>query len=203
MPKTYAQQVHDYALKQFRLGYSAAEAARHMEKSTSLAGFDLPTRRTVENWFAKFKEEETIEEWSPEETPPEDARIVLAHWKRSVEWAIQNGFPLPIISKVLAQRLIWVHKVAPDIPLNLAWIVANSYFDSPNKAYWNLLLATKPWQSEKANAEFYRLAESLFGPPSGDLTTESRDDYHRRYPLGVTPFHLFGQSTEQPPQPDL
>lgn len=196
MPKNYAPQVHAYALERFRLGYSAAETTRQMEMDIRLAGFDLPTRRTVEHWFARFSKEETIEEWSPEETAPEDVPIVLAHWKRSVEWAIQNGFPIPVISRIQAHRLIWVHKVAPDIPLNLAWIVANSYFDSPNKAYWNLLLATKAWQSKEANDEFYRLAEALFGLPIGDLTTENREDYHRRYPLGITPFHLFGQSRE-------
>uniref|UniRef100_UPI002ACE37C9 hypothetical protein n=1 Tax=Anaerolinea sp. TaxID=1872519 RepID=UPI002ACE37C9 len=86
-----------------------------------------------------------------------------------------------------------------DIPLNLAWIVANNYFDSPNKAYWNLLLATKAWQSREANDEFYRLAKDIFGPPIGDLTAESREDYHRRYPLGVTPFDVFSQSREQSP----
>lgn len=198
MPKTYAPQVHAYALERFRLGYSAAETVRQMEIDPRLAGFDLPTRRTVEYWFARFGKEETMEAWTPEDTAPEDVPIVLAHWKRSVEWTIQNGFPMPVISKVLAQRLIWVHKVAPDIPLGLAWIVANSYFDSPNKAYWHLLLATKPWQSEEANREFYRLAKSIFGPPSGDLTIESREDYHRRYPLGVTSFHLFGAQESNP-----
>lgn len=200
MPKTYAPQVHAFARERYRLGYSAAETARQMEIDPRLADFDLPTRRTVEHWFTTFSKEETIETWTPEDIPPEDIPIILAHWKRSVEWAIQNGFPLPVISKVLAQRLIWVHKAAPDIPLNLAWIVANSYFDTPNKAYWHLLLATKAWQSEEANAEFYRLAEALFGPPTSDLTAESRDDYHRRYSLGVTPFDLFGRSNEPPSQ---
>lgn len=199
MPKTYAPQVQAFALERFRLGYSATETARQMELETRLSGYELPTKRTVEHWFAKFRQQETVEGWTPEDVPPEDAQIVLAHWKRAVEWAIQNGFPIPVISKIQAKRLIWVHKAAPDIPLSLAWIVANSYFDAPNRAYWDLLLATKAWQSKEANDEFYRLAEALFGPPVGDLSVESRDDYHRRYPLGVTPFHLFGQSREQPP----
>ncbi|GAP05906.1 MAG TPA: hypothetical protein DEQ80_11765 [Anaerolinea thermolimosa] len=198
MPKNYDTKVHDYAREKYRLGYSAAETVRQMERDTRLADFDLPTRRTVEHWFAKFSKEETTDEWSPEETPPEDARIILAHWKRSVEWAVQNGFSRPIISKVLAARLVWVHKVAPDIPLALAWILANTYFDTPDKTYWHLLLATKAWQSKEANDEFYHLAKALFGPPIGDLMVESPEDYHRRYPLGATAFYLFSQSREHP-----
>ncbi len=199
MPKTYAPQVWAYARERFRLGYSAAETARQMEADTRLAGFELPTKRTVEHWFARFRQEEAIEQWSPADTPPEDAQIVLAHWKRAVEWTVQNGFATPVISKIQAKRLIWVHKAAPDIPLSLAWIVANSYFDAPNRAYWDLLLATQAWRGKEATDEFYRLAEHLFGSPIGDLTAESRDDYHRRYPLGVTPFYLFGQEGKQPP----
>jgi len=47
----------------------------------------------------------------------------------------------------------------------------------------NLLLAIRPWKSEEANKEFYRLAEQFFGPPIGD--SNNREKYHRRYPPGV------------------
>jgi len=162
-----------------------------MERDPRLDGYELPTLRTVENWFVQLRQEEQLEEsWTLADTP-QDAPMVLAHWKRAAEWAIAHDFPPPVITKTLAQRLIWVHQAAPDIPVGLAWIVANNYFDSPDKTYWHLLLATKPWQSEEANANFYRLAKALFGPPVGD--NETADEYRQRYPLGVTPFHLFGR----------
>jgi len=50
----------------------------------------------------------------------------------------------------------------------------------------NLLLAIRPWKSEEANKEFYRLAEQFFDPPIGD--SNNREKYHRRYPLGVLLF---------------
>jgi len=189
MPKLISPKVKDYIITLAAQGYSSADIIAQMETEKSLYGCTLPAARTVQHLVKQWRQKDTSETWTLDDCDnPDDAQIVLAHLAYSAEWASKHGLPFPKFSRQVADKLIRVHRAAPTIPLWLGWNVAIGLLHGENAEYWHLLLATRAWESEEANRRFYDLAKAFFGPPIGD--GNDREEYHRRYPLGVTPFYL-------------
>lgn len=200
MPKTISPKVKSFILSLAAHGYSAADITAAMENDKDLYGHTLPSPRTVQHLVKRFREEDASETWTLQDCDnPDDAQIVLRHLAHAAEWAERHNLPMPKISTRLADLLIRVHRAAPSIPLWLAWSAAMGLLQGNSDDYWHLLLAVKPWESEEANRRFYALAKAFFGAPIGDLTKETRDDYYRRYPLGLTPFYIPQEGEKTPP----
>ncbi len=190
MPKLISPRVKSYVYSLAAQGYTAADIYALMEHDRALYGHSLPSLRTVQLLVKKYRQQDPTETWHITDCDnPEDAQIVLAHFRHAAEWASEHGLPLPKLSQRMADMLIRVHRAAPDIPLWLGWNVALGLLEGANPDYWHLLLATKPWQSEQANQHFYGLAASFWGAPVGS----GEDDVLKRYPLGMTPFHLLNR----------
>lgn len=189
MPKTISPKVKSFIYSLAAQNFSASDIVIAMESDKSLYGHTLPSPRTVQHLVKQYREQDKSETWTLEDCDnPDDAQIVLRHLAHAAAWAERHGLPMPKISIRLADLLIRVHRAAPSIPLWLGWNVAMGLLQGGSDDYWHLLLAVKPWESEEVNQGFYALAKAFFGPPIGDK--ETREDYHRRYPLGLTPFYI-------------